>query len=306
MPAGTLDAFMKKRPFLMALLTLGAIFLLFVVLTLLLSRCGRDFQGLPLGERIGVIEIEGMLTESEETVTQLLSFRDDTSIKAVILRVNSPGGAVAPSQEIHDEVARLAAVKPVVASMASVAASGGYYVSIPAHRILANPGTITGSIGVIMQVTNFEDLYHKLGLKNQVVKSGEHKDMGSPLRPMTAADRHILQSIIDDVYDQFVHAVSEGRKMPVANVKQLADGRIFTGRQAKEAGLVDQLGGLQDAVRVASELAGIRGEPKLVYPSKPKESLLKYFIEESASQVGRVLEQRQEGTPVMQYLWTGQ
>ncbi|WP_236718877.1 ATP-dependent Clp protease proteolytic subunit [Syntrophotalea acetylenica] len=116
---------MKKRPFLMALLTLGAIFLLFVVLTLLLSRCGRDFQGLPLGERIGVIEIEGMLTESEETVTQLLSFRDDTSIKAVILRVNSPGGAVAPSQEIHDEVARLAAVKPVVASMASVAASGG-------------------------------------------------------------------------------------------------------------------------------------------------------------------------------------
>lgn len=290
----------------MALFTLGAIFILFLILTLLLSRCTGDFRGLPVGERIGVVEIEGMLTTSEPAVKELVSFGEDASIKAVILRVNSPGGAVAPSQEIHDEVSRVAAIKPVVVSMASVAASGGYYVSLPAHRILANPGTITGSIGVIMQVTNFEDLYDKLGLKNQVVKSGEHKDLGSPLRPMSPADRKILQGVIDDVYGQFIEAVSAGRKIPLDQVKILADGRIFTGRQAKEAGLVDALGGMQDAIKVAAELAGIRGEPKLVYPPKPKEGLLKYFIEESASQVGRVLQQEQQGAPVMQYLWTRQ
>lgn len=289
----------------MALLTLGAIFLLFLVLVLLLSRCTGGRHGLPVGARVGVVEISGMLISSEPTVKQLIAFKDDESIKAIILRVDSPGGAVAPSQEIHDEVARVAAIKPVVVSMASVAASGGYYVSIPAQRIFANPGTITGSIGVIMQVTNFQDLYEKLGLKNQVVKSGEHKDLGSPLRSMTPQDRQILQGVIDDVYDQFVTAVSSGRKLPLDKVKRLADGRIFTGRQAKEAGLVDELGGLQDAVRVAAELAGIIGEPRVVYPPKSKESFLKYFIEESASQVGRVLQQKQQNSTAMQYLWTG-
>lgn len=290
----------------MALLTLGAIFLWFLVFALLLSRCSGGFQGLPVGgERIGVVEVSGMLASSEPAVKQLKAFKDDDSIKAVILRVDSPGGAVAPSQEIHDEVARLAETKPVVVSMASVAASGGYYVSIPAQRILANPGTITGSIGVIMQVTNFQELYGKLGIKNQVVKSGEHKDLGSPLRPMTFEDRQILQGVIDDVYDQFVTAVSAGRKIPLEKVKRLADGRIFTGRQAKEAGLVDDLGGMQDAIRVAADLAGIVGEPKLVYPPKDKESVLKYFIEESASQVGQAQQQKQQGSPAMQYLWTG-
>ncbi len=290
----------------MALLTLGAIFLLFLIFALLLSRCSGGMHGLPVGgERIGVVEVSGMLTSSEPTVKQLIAFKDDDSIKAVILRVDSPGGAVAPSQEIHDEVSRLAETKPVVVSMASVAASGGYYVSIPAQRIFANPGTITGSIGVIMQVTNFQELYGKLGLKNQVVKSGEHKDLGSPLRPMTPEDRQILQGVIDDVYDQFVTTVSNDRKLPLDKVKLLADGRIFTGRQAKEAGLVDELGGLRDAIRVAADLAGIVGEPKLVYPPKDKESFLKYFIEESASQVGRALQQKQQGAPAMQYLWTG-
>ena len=263
-------------------------------------------HGLPVGgERIGVVEVSGMLTISEPTVKQLIAFKDDDAIKAVILRVDSPGGAVAPSQEIHDEVARVAETKPVVVSMASVAASGGYYVSLPAQRILANPGTITGSIGVIMQVTNFQELYGKLGLKNQVVKSGEHKDLGSPLRPMTPQDRKILQGVIDDVYDQFVTAVSIDRKLSLDKVKLLADGRIFTGRQAKEAGLVDELGGMRDAIRVAAELAGIVGEPKMVYPPKDKENILKYFIEESASQVGRALQQKQQGAPAMQYLWTG-
>jgi protease-4 len=296
---------MKKRPFLMALLTLGAIFLLFLIFLLLLSRCTGDFHGLPVGERIGVVEINGMLSGSDPVVRQLVSFKKDDSIKAVILRVDSPGGAVAPSQEIHDEVIRVAAKKPVVVSMASVAASGGYYVSIPAHRIVANPGTITGSIGVIMQLTNLEELYGKLGLKSLVVKSGEHKDIASPFRPMSSEDRKILQGVIDDIYDQFVSAVAEGRNLPVEKVRNLADGRIFTGRQAKEIGLVDELGGMQDAVGIAKDLAGISGEPKLVYPPKDKENLLKYFVEESASQVGRMLQESQRTAPAMQYLWTG-
>lgn len=289
----------------MALLTLGAIFLLFLIFLLLLSRCSGDFHGLPVGERIGVVEITGMLSGSDPVVRQLVSFKKDDSIKAVILRVDSPGGAVAPSQEIHDEVIRVAAKKPVVVSMASVAASGGYYVSIPAHRIVANPGTITGSIGVIMQFTNLEELYGKLGLKSLVVKSGEHKDIASPFRPMTSEDRKILQGVIDDIYDQFVSAVAEGRNLPVEKVRNLADGRIFTGRQAKEIGLVDELGGMQDAVGIAKDLAGISGEPKLVYPPKDKENLLKYFVEESASQVGRMLQESQRTAPAMQYLWTG-
>ncbi|MDK2848485.1 MAG: protease [Desulfuromonadales bacterium] len=289
----------------MALLTLGAIFLLFLIFLLLLSRCSGDFHGLPVGERIGVVEITGMLSGSDPVVRQLVSFKKDDSIKAVILRVDSPGGAVAPSQEIHDEVIRVAAKKPVVVSMASVAASGGYYVSIPAHRIVANPGTITGSIGVIMQFTNLEELYGKLGLKSLVVKSGEHKDIASPFRPMTSEDRKILQGVIDDVYDQFVSAVAEGRNLSVEKVRNLADGRIFTGRQAKEIGLVDELGGMQDAVGIAKDLAGISGEPKLVYPPKDKENLLKYFVEESASQVGRMLQESQRTAPAMQYLWTG-
>jgi protease-4 len=156
-----------------------------------------------------------------------------------------------------------------------------------------------------MQFTNLEELYGKLGLKSLVVKSGEHKDIASPFRPMTSEDRKILQGVIDDVYDQFVSAVAEGRNLSVEKVRNLADGRIFTGRQAKEIGLVDELGGMQDAVGIAKDLAGISGEPKLVYPPKDKENLLKYFVEESASQVGRMLQESQRTAPAMQYLWTG-
>jgi protease-4 len=301
-PPSIYEGSMKNRPFLMALSTLGAIFLLFFVLVLLLSRCSGRFEGLPVGDKVGVIEVSGVLTVSEPIVKQLNAFKRDDSIKAVVLRVNSPGGGVAPSQEVYDEVARVAARKPVVVSMASVAASGGYYISLPAHRILANPGSITGSIGVLMEFTNFEELFKKVGLKNQVVKSGAHKDIGSPLRPMTAADRAILQGMIDDVYDQFVSAVSQGRKMDAVQVRKLADGRIFSGRQAQKAGLVDELGGLQDGIRVAAEMAGIEGEPRVVYPPEKKENFLQYLIEETATRVGRCLEQRY-GASGLQYRW---
>lgn len=292
---------MKKRPFLMALLTLGAIFIFFLLLILAVGSMSGRSNRFVLGDKIGYITVAGAIMDSEKVIGQIEDFKEDASVKAIVLRINSPGGAVGPSQEIYDEVKAAAAVKPLVVSMGSVAASGGYYIAVPAQRILANPGTITGSIGVIMQFTNVEDLLEKVGLKNEVVKSGRHKDIGSPVRPMSDADRKILQSLIDDVYAQFVEAVAEARGMNPAKVRQLADGRIFTGRQALEAGLVDELGGFKDAIRVAAELAGIKGKPKVVYPTPDKEELLHYFIQETASAVKQVVQRSDAG---LQFLWS--
>lgn len=293
---------MKKRPFLMALLTLGAIFLFFLLLIVVVGKMSGRSSHFVLGDKVGYVTIAGAITSSEKTIDQIDSFKEDNSVKAIVLRVNSPGGGVSPSQEIYDEVKAAAAVKPVVVSMGSVAASGGYYIAAPAQRILANPGTITGSIGVIMQFTNVEELLGKVGLKSQVVKSGLHKDIGSPVRPMSSADRQILQSLIDDVYAQFIQAVAESRQMDLDKVRQLADGRIFTGRQALDAGLVDELGGYRDAIRVAGKLAGIKGKPKVVYPAPDKEELLEYFIQETAQLVKQGV---QNGDVGLQFLWSG-
>ncbi len=293
---------MKKRPFLMALLTLGAIFAFFLLLILVVGKMSGRSSRFVLGEKVGYITITGAITSSEKIIDQIDSFKEDSSIKAIVLRVNSPGGGVSPSQEIHDEVKAAAGVKPVVVSMGSVAASGGYYIAAPAQRILANPGTITGSIGVIMQFTNVEELLGKVGLKSQVVKSGKHKDIGSPVRPMSSTDREILQSLIDDVYTQFIQAVAESRKMDIEKVRELADGRIFTGRQAFEAGLVDELGGYRDAIRVAAALAGIKGKPKVVYPAPDKQEILEYFVQETAQLVKQGV---QNGDAGLQFLWSG-
>ena len=286
----------------MALLTLGAIFLFFLLLIVVVGKMSGRSSRFVLGDKVGYVTIAGAITTSEKIIEQIDNFKEDSSVKAIVLRVNSPGGGVSPSQEIYDEVKAAAAVKPVVVSMGSVAASGGYYIAVPAHRILANPGTITGSIGVIMQFTNFEELLDKVGLKSQVVKSGLHKDIGSPVRPMSTADREILQSLIDDVYAQFVQAVAESRKMDPDAVRQLADGRIFTGRQALKAGLVDELGSYRDAIRVAAELAGIEGKPKVVYPAADKEQLLEYFIQETAQLVKQGVHNGDAG---LQFLWSG-
>ncbi|ALC16166.1 signal peptide serine peptidase A [Desulfuromonas soudanensis] len=293
---------MKKNPFLMALLTLGAIFLFFVLVVVAAGFVGRG-RGLPIGEKIGVIEMTGIIVASKTTIEHIIEFRNNPSIKGIVLRVDSPGGGVGPSQEIYEEIKKTVAVKPVVVSMGSVAASGGYYVSAPVNRIFANPGTITGSIGVIMEFTNVQELLGKIGLKNQVIKSGEHKDIGSPVRPMTDSDRQILQSLIDDTQQQFVAAVAEGRKMTVADVEPLADGRVFTGRQALAVGLVDELGNLQDAISAAARMAGIEGEPRVVYPPEEKPGVFQYLIQESATQLRRGL-QEQSATG-LQFIWSG-
>jgi protease-4 len=239
------------------------ILLLFVLLGL--SAGIALFQKeMPIGEKVAVVRVEGPILDSKNTIEELKDYMTNQSVKAIILRVDSPGGAVAPSQEIYEEVRKAAAKKKVVVSMGSVAASGGYYISAPASRIVANPGTLTGSIGVIMEIPNLEGLLNKVGVKTEVIKSGEHKDMASVFRGIGKEERAILQDVLDDVHEQFIDAVAEGRKMVPEKVRKIADGRVFTGRQAVKAGLVDELGNLEDAIKTAAKLAGISGEPGVI------------------------------------------
>lgn len=225
---------------------------------------------LSIEDRIALVRIEGVILDSHSTVTELKRFGENPSVKAIVIRIDSPGGGVVPSQEIYDAVQRVRNKnnKAVIASMGTVAASGGYYIAAATDRIIANPGTLTGSIGVIMETANVEGLLKKIGVEGIVVKSGKFKDVGSPLRKMTEEEQALLQSVMDDVHKQFIDAVAEGRALEVSTVQALADGRIFTGRQAKDAKLVDELGNLDDAIQLAADLAGIEGEPRVVEPRR--------------------------------------
>ncbi|WP_418791153.1 signal peptide peptidase SppA [Phosphitispora sp. TUW77] len=228
------------------------------------------------GEVIGVIYVEGVISGSRgegsvfstgmasghSIMEQLREAGEDNGVKAVLLRINSPGGSAAASQEIGNELDKLRKQgKIVVASMGDVAASGGYWLAAKADKIVADPATLTGSIGVIMETQSLQELFDKIGITPETIKSGAHKDMGSVNRPLTPEERDILQHMVDDIYQQFVDVVAEGRKMEREKVLELADGRIFTGRQAKEKGLVDELGNYYDAIKITGELAGIKGEP---------------------------------------------
>ena len=227
------------------------------------------------GDRVAVIPIEGVITDARDVIEQLSRYRDLSSVKAVVLRINSPGGAVAPSQEIYQEILkfRRETGKPVVASLGSVAASGGYYIAAAADRIVANPGSITGSIGVILQIPNIGGLLQKVGIKTTVIKAGENKDLGSITRDLTDAERQILQGVMDDVHGQFIEAVATARRLDRAPVEPLADGRIFSGRQALGLGLVDELGDLPDAILRAGKLVGIAGRPKVIQERRRRFSL---------------------------------
>jgi protease-4 len=217
------------------------------------------------GKRVAIVEVHGVIDNSTEVIRQLRKYGEDGSIPAVVMDIDSPGGAAAPSQEIYEEINKIKEKgKKVVASLRTVGASGGYYVACAADTILADPATLTGSIGVIFQFPVAEELLKKIGIKYEVVKSGENKDLGSWARSMTDKERKSLQSVVDDTYDQFLEAVCAGRKMEKEKVRAIADGSIFTGRQAKELGLVDQLGNLQDAIKIAGEMAGIKEFPKTV------------------------------------------
>jgi protease-4 len=208
---------------------------------------------------IGVAADPFSLTLSQEDIlSQIRQARDDSQVKAVVLRVDSPGGGVVASNEIHAELVRLRdAGKTLVVSMGATAASGGYYISTPAERIYANPDTLTGSLGVILALTNYEETFEKLGLRSYVYKSGELKDIGSPTRPPTEEESRVLQAVVDEAFDGFVRVIVEGRGLPEERVREIADGRIYTGAQAKELGLVDELGNLDAAIAGARELAGL-------------------------------------------------
>ena len=221
-------------------------------------------------DRVALIRIEGVILDAQATISELKQYSENPLVKAIVLRIDSPGGGVVPSQEIHDAVKRVKnkSTKAVIASMGTVAASGGYYIAAATDRIIANPGTLTGSIGVIMEMANFEGLMKKVGVEGVVIKSGRFKDVGSPLRKMSDEERKLLQSVMDDVHHQFIQAVADGRSLEVSDVEPLADGRIYTGRQAKEARLVDELGDLDDAIHIAADIAGMEGEPKVVEPRK--------------------------------------
>lgn len=267
-----------------------------------LGLFGGDGRLFTLRTKVGIIPIEGVIGDAEELIEQIKAFADDGGIGAVVLRIDSPGGAVAPAQEIYQAVRELRKKKKVVVSMGSVAASGGYLIAVAADRIVANPGSITGSISTVMHYANVVELLKKVGVRSSVVKSGKFKDIGSPAREMTPEERSLLQAIVDDIYDQFVQTVAESRKLPLQRVFELADGRIFSGRQAKDLGLVDELGGLQDAVLLAGKLSGMEGSPEIVHGMKKKTTLLKYLIGSVTSAVVEEINGRSAESHGVQYL----
>ena len=221
------------------------------------------------GGRVAVVEVEGIILEVDDLVRDLKSYRENPSVRAVVVRVNSPGGVVGPTQEVHQALLKLReAGKPVVASLSSIAASGGYYIAVAADRVYANPGTLTGSIGVIMQFPNVDGLLKKVGVDYVVVKAGQYKDLGNFARPMRAEERQVLQALLDDVHGQFIDAVATGRKLSREDVVRFADGRIFSGVQAKSMAMVDELGGLDDAINAAAKLAGLKIPPRVLQPRR--------------------------------------
>lgn len=296
---------MAKRSDIIIAVIIVVSFLIISVLTLFafvgLSEEGSIlFAG--LGERVAIVDVHGVIKNSSDVIRQLRKYAEDGSIPAVVLHIDSPGGGAAASQEIHEEVGKLKEKgKKVIASMGSVAASGGYYIACAADTIVANPATLTGSIGVIFQFAVFEELFKKVGVKYEVVKRGEIKDIGSMDRSMTERERKSLQSVVDDTYDQFVDVIVAGRDLERDQVLKIADGSIFTGSQAKELGLVDELGNLHDAIKIAGEMVGMEEYPKTIKERKKKIS----WFDVLTQRLGDLLELDQSETmmPRLEYIF---
>ena len=303
-----MSSFRQKHPILLGIFVLTGIFFLFLggISLLFSSIISQGSKGDLFSKKdgVGVIELKGMIVTSEQVLSNLTSFRHNPNIKSIILRIESPGGAVGASQEIFEEVKRTNEVKPVVASMGSMGASGGYYAALGAEKIMANPGTMTGSIGVIVKFPNLAGLFEKIGYKSEVIKSGSMKDVGAPNRAMSEEERALMQGLIDNVYNQFVQAVAESRAMPEEMVRKLADGRIYSGEQAFEAGLIDELGNFTDAVSMAAELGGLDPKkPELIYPVSEKRFSLLNLLTGSNKQ--SLLEGFMPEYPVLSFEWTG-
>ena len=268
--------FSRRHPYLFFILVntamvCGTLVIMSMLLTLSVST--PEF-----GEKVGVIEIEGMISDALPVIKDLQYFRDHELVKAIIIRINSPGGGVAPSQEIYREIQKTKKIKTVIVSMGTVAASGGYYIASAANAIVASPGTITGSIGVIMGFTNLEKLFQKIGLSTSVVKSGNLKDMGSPTRPMTSEEKEFLQKFVTEIHEQFINDISKGRNIDIEKIRSIADGRILTGEQAKKLNLIDRVGNYEDAVQWAGRLGGIKGDVSTMRPPKDPLNLLEEML----------------------------
>jgi protease IV len=256
------------------------------------------------GDKIGVVELQGVITSSEDFVRQVKKFREQSSIRAILIRIDSPGGGVVASQEMYEEVRKAReSGKPVVVSMGALAASGGYYVACGASRLVANRGTLTGSIGVISEFLQLHDLLGKVGVDVKTIKAGKLKDAGSSTRVMTEADQKYFQALMDDVHRQFITVVQEERDLDSAEVRELADGRVFTGEQAVEAGLVDTIGTYEDAILITADLAGITGEPSLVRERK-RQTWLESMTGEVTEQI-RAASENLLTWPVMSFRFTG-
>jgi protease-4 len=230
------------------------------------------------GARIGVVEVKDVISSSEDIIRQLKKYQKNSNVKAIVVRVESPGGGIAPSQEIYETIRSIKkSGKPVIISMGSMAASGGYYISLGATKIFANPGTLTGSIGVILEYPNYSQLMEKVGVNMTTVKSGRMKDAGSPYRKSSGDDQKYFQQLIDNGYEQFLEAVMAERKIEKEELLKLADGRVFTGRQAYDYHLIDSLGTYEDAINYAGKLGGIEGEPKII-KEKKKQTLMELML----------------------------
>lgn len=276
--------FSRRHPYLYFLLVLASVLSsAAVVLSLVLLAVihgvgiGDAFQSAG-GQQVGVIEITGVIWDAGDTLEALKDFRDDEEVRAIVVRVDSPGGGVGPSQEIYREIRKTREKKTVVASLGAVAASGGYYVAAGADKIVANPGTITGSIGVIMGFPNYEELMKKIGLAAVVVKSGRYKDIGSPVRGITPGEEEILETLTHEIHAQFIQDIVDGRGLEFERVRDLADGRIFTGKASLASGLVDRLGNIEDAIEWAGRLGGIEGEVTAVYAREKHRSVVDYLL----------------------------
>ena len=297
------------------LFVFGGLFLVFFAfLWLAYTAVKGESPRLASGPRIGVVDVKGPIglgrgsVESEPILRLLKRYQDDGDMRAVVVRIDSPGGAVGTSQEILDGLRRLAEDKVVVCAMGNVAASGGLLVAMGCDRIVAEPGTLTGSIGVISQFPTLKGLLDRVDVKMNTVTAGKMKDAGNPFREFTADDRAYWQQLADRIHRQFIEAVAEGRDLPVEEVRKFADGRVITGEQAMELGLVDQMGGFQDAVDLAKEEAGLRGEPRLVYPPEDRVRFLEEILggmSQAIAQAVRGEVQRQAATaggPAVYYL----
>jgi len=269
------------------LIGIGIVVVTFILIILLANYVSRkqNYEGMSLtsgGDKVAIVELFGVISDARKYVRQFDQYGKNNSIKAIVLRIDSPGGGIAASQEIYEAVKRIRdGGKPVVASMGAVAASGGYYVACGTDTIMANPGTVTGSIGVITEFVNLEGLFEKIGVKFEVIKSGPFKDTGSPHRNLTSAERKYLQNFVDDAYQQFIGVVVEERQLSETKVRKLADGRIFTGNQASKNGLIDLLGDYKDAIELAAELGGIKGEPSLVKLRQRRSTLFDLLFEKA-------------------------